>query len=61
MEHLKARFLKVYANLPLNAREQVILKYNEQPITWNVAYFEVSSDSDNAESILEELSRLEFI
>lgn len=61
MEHLKAKFLKVYANLPLNAREQVILKYNDEPITWRTAYFEISSDSENAASILAELEKLEFI
>ena len=41
----KERFFKVYANLPLNLREEVILVIKDEPISWRVAYFEISDDT----------------
>ena len=36
----KDRFLKVYANLPLNLRNEVVLVVSETgPVTWNVAFW----------------------
>lgn len=57
----KIRFLKVYANLPLNYREEVVLVLDNQPISWNVAYLEISSDTKLGEVILDKLEALKFI
>ncbi|MDO8538260.1 MAG: hypothetical protein Q7S21_05225 [archaeon] len=60
------RFLKIYANLPLNAREEVVLviKNNEgkdTPISWNVAYFEIKNNTKLGEQILKKLIELKII
>jgi hypothetical protein len=61
MEELKATFLKVYANLPLGVRDEIVLVLEGEPITWNVAYIEVSTDSSASHQILTELKELEII
>ncbi|PIS39227.1 MAG: hypothetical protein COT33_03055 [Candidatus Nealsonbacteria bacterium CG08_land_8_20_14_0_20_38_20] len=69
----RERFLRAYANLPLNTRKEVILmlemleEKNEkgevikQPITWEVAYLEVRNNTSKSEKILEKLDKLKLI
>ena len=57
----KERFFKVYANLPLNLREEIILVIDDEPLTWNVAYLEISEDTPLGKRILEKLEALELI
>lgn len=57
----KTRFLKIYANLPLNLREEVIVVINEKPISWNVAYLEVNNNTPLGNIILEKLEALKII
>ncbi len=61
MQDAKEKFLKVYANIPLNVREEIILVLDRKPITWNVAYVEIRNDTNNAKKILQELINLELI
>ena len=58
---LKESFLKVYANLPLNLRDEIILVLEGEPITWKVAFLEVKEDTANGDTVLEMLSELDFI
>jgi len=55
------RFLKVYVNLPLNVREEVVCVIDDKPITWNVAYLEVKHNTKLSEEILDKLDELEII
>jgi len=60
----KDNFFKFYANLPLNIRKEVILDLGEEkggPITWEVAYREISGDTQKGEEILGKLIALKFI
>lgn len=61
----RERFLRAYANLPLNTRKEVILLLEEegikQPITWEVAYLEVKNNTPRSERILEKLEELKLI
>jgi len=57
----KEKFFKVYANLPLNLREEVILVINDEPITWRVVYLEISNNTKLGKLILEKLEALQFI
>jgi len=66
----RERFLRAYANLPLNTRKEVILMLEEksergevikQPITWEVAYLEVRNNTPRSEKILEKLDELKLI
>jgi len=60
-EAAKERFLKVYANLPLGIREEIILVLEGKPITWNAAYLEVNNDTKNAQEILIKLEELKIL
>lgn len=58
----KEKFLKIYANLPIGVRQEIVLVLdNNQPITWNVAHEEIMSDTPLAKIILEKLEKLKFI
>ncbi|XOB46817.1 MAG: hypothetical protein ACKKMV_01450 [Candidatus Nealsonbacteria bacterium] len=61
----REKFLRAYANLPLNVRKEIILVLEEegikQPITWEVAYLEIKNNTLRSEKILEKLEKLELI
>lgn len=59
--NLREKFLRAYANLPLNARKEIILVLEEGPITWAVAYFEVKNKTEKGEKILKKLDELNLI
>ena len=48
----KERFIKVYSNLPLGVRREIILVIDSKPVTWNAAYIEVSEDTKSGKEIL---------
>lgn len=60
-EEKRRRFLKVYNNLPLGIREEVIYVLDEKPMSWNAVYIEVSAKTEIGEKILEKLSELKII
>ena len=55
MEDKKAKFLRVYANVPDNLREDIIVIFDEKTYTWNTAYFEIKNDTDLGRKLLKEL------
>lgn len=58
----KENFLRVYANLPLGVRQEIILVLGDnQPITWNAAFIEVNANTEIGKVILEKLQKLEII
>lgn len=58
----RERFLKVYANLPINLREDIIYVLPEKgPITWNAAYLEIDNETELGKMILGKLDELNFI
>ena len=58
----KEKFLKIYANLPINLRNDIILVLdNKGPITWNVAYIEINNDTKLGEKIFKKLVQLKII
>lgn len=57
----KEKFLKIYSNLPLGVREEIILVMDDSPMTWNVAFIEVDNDTEKSKTILEKLEQLEII
>lgn len=61
LEVAKENFLKVYANLPLGIREEIILVLEGKPITWNVAYLEVNNNTKNSQEILRKLEEFKIL
>lgn len=60
-ENLKERFLKIYANLPLGLRSEIICVVDDKPISWNVAFVEIDQDTPLSKTILEKLNKLSLI
>lgn len=54
----KDKFLKVYANLPEPEREQVIAIVDKKTYSWNVAYAEISSNTELGKKILKKIEDL---
>ena len=61
LEELQSRFYKVYANVPLNLRNEIVIVLDNDPITWSVAFIEVETGSEKSEMILTELNKLAII
>ena len=57
----KERFFKVYANIPINLRKEVILVIDEKPISWDVAYLEIKGDTAIGQKIINSLLKLDII
>ncbi len=58
----KENFLKIYVNLPLGIRQEIILVLEDgRPITWDVAFIEIKEDTSLSKTILEKLEKLEII
>lgn len=58
----KDRFIKVYSNLPINLRDEVILVLPDRgPITWNVAFLEVQNETELGRIIIKKLIELKII
>lgn len=57
----KAQFNKIYANLPLGMREEIIVVIDDEPLTWNSAGLEVEQDTYAGYEILQALDRLKLL
>jgi hypothetical protein len=58
----KDSFLQFFANLPINVRDEVILVLdNVGPITWKVAYREISAETPLGKTIYDKLVEFKFI
>ena len=53
--NLKTKFLQVYANLPLNQRNEIIVVIDDEPLTWHAARIEVENDTEKGKNIIEKL------
>ena len=52
----REEFLKTYANIPINLRQEIVLVLKDkEPITWNVAYLEINQDTKLGKEILKKL------
>jgi len=59
--NLQAKFLQIYANLPLNQRTEIVVVVNNEPFTWNAVRIEVENNTDKGNEILEKLVKLGII
>lgn len=58
----REKFLKIYANLPLGVRQEIILVLDDgKTLSWNAAFIEVESKTELSEKILEKLENLGII
>ena len=58
----REKFLKIYSNLPLPIRDEVVyIDDNQRPISWNVCYLEVVNNTELGQKILKRLEELNII
>jgi len=57
----KDRFLNVFSNLSIDLRKEIIMLIDEKPITWNVAYQEISKETELGGRILSKLIEMELV
>jgi len=59
--NLQAKFLQIYANLPLNQRTEIVVVVDNEPLTWNAAKIEIENNTEKGKEILGKLVELEII
>ena len=57
----KAKFLKIYANLPQASREEIIAVVGGEPYTWQSAKLEIEHNTPIGKEILELLINLKIL
>ncbi len=57
----RLKFLKIYANLPLSVRSDVVVVVKNEPLTWNSAHLEVEQNTPVGKEILEILTKLKIL
>ena len=50
-----SHFLKIYANLPLSQRNEIIVVLDGEEMTWNAAKIEIANDTEKGKEILDKL------
>lgn len=60
-EDKRAKFLKIYANIPEGIRGDIIVVIDKKPYTWNTAFIEINDNSSLGQKILKVLEDLELV
>ena len=55
MDDKRANFLGIYANVPEDLRNDIVVVIEKKPYTWTTAYLEVKEDTPLGEKILKAL------
>lgn len=50
-----SQFLNIYANLPLNQRNEIVVVLGDEELTWNVAKIEIANNTEKGKEILDKL------
>lgn len=53
--------MKIYANLPLGTRDEIVVTIEGEPLTWQVAKLEIEQDTQRGKEILGQLKELQII
>ena len=57
----KEDFFKIYSNIPIEERKNVVVVTDEQPISWSLAYQEIKNETELGEKIFKILKELDII
>ncbi len=57
----KSKFFKIYANLPLEFRNEIIVVLGDEPMTWNAVRIEIENNTEKGEILLKRLLELKII
>ena len=54
-------FFRVYDNIPINTRKELVVIIEDKPITWDIAYKEIKNETHLGNKIFNKLVKLKFI
>ncbi len=61
LAELTAKFLKVYSNLPVDERSEIIVIIDNETYTWSKARDEIESNTKTSKKILNRLKDLQIL
>ena len=61
MDSSATKFQQIYANLPLNQRQEVVVVIGSEPLSWNAAKIEADNNTEKGKQILDLLIKLSII
>ncbi len=61
MDDKRAKFLRIYSDLPEELRNEIIVLIDEKTYTWNTAYLQISESTSLGEKILKTLENIGII
>ena len=53
--------MKIYANLPLGMRDEIVVVVNNEPLTWNAAKLEIEQNTPKGKEVLKILTSLKIL
>ena len=57
----RAKFLRIYANLPDSSRDEIVVVVGSEPYTWKAAKLEVEQNTPLGHGILKIMSTLKIL
>jgi len=60
-EDKRAKFLKIYADVPEGLRKDIIVVIEKKPYTWNTAFIEIEENTPLGKKILKVLEDIKII
>ncbi len=57
----RAKFLRVFANIPEDLRNDIIALVDDKTYTWNTAYLEIKDDTSLGKKLLKTLEENDII
>ena len=61
VEALRAKFLKKYASIPLNLRDEIVAVEENEPVSWAAAFIEVRGKTKKGDKILGLMDELRLL
>ena len=58
MEDKRAKFLRIYANIPNKLREDILVVVDKKPYSWDIAYLEIKDNTPLGRKILKTLEEI---
>lgn len=60
-EDKRAKFLKIYADIPEGLRGDIIVVIDKEPYTWNTSFIEIEANTSLGKKILKTLEDMNII
>jgi len=54
-EDKRAKFLRIFSNIPEELKSDILVVLDDKPYTWNVAFMEIKDNTDLGKKILKAL------